>query len=409
MQMTMAGDSQISTHSAEAAALGFYYQTFFALLTLVRQNTDNAAIGVEQLDDVQLRADGQTLLFQLKHSITALPPPITLKSRALWRTMKAWIDVLPALTLSESTLHLVTVGSIPSGSPITALTSMDADREYLAEAMVDEAQSVMDSRSDAAKHDKPLPHSDRVEGCKAFLELSESKRLNLLRRTLIKHDSPSICEIETLIAEQLTLLPQEERPSIAKRLIEWWDREIVYSLCGKRERVISRAELQHQITTIIADIEQDRLLPDFETVSQPKDYQPDGMLTCQIRLVGGKDSDLSKAIREEWKAREQRSKWLNEKPSMATVIGQYDRVLQEHWSDRHSQMVEDCFEADDTGKCDSGLKILRWTHEEAPHVVRPISEGWGAPYYVRGSYQVLAIDLEVGWHPDYLALLGGDE
>ncbi len=409
MQTNMVGDSQDSTHSAEAAALGFYYQTFFALLTLLRQNMDNAAIGVEQLDDVQLRTDGQTLLFQLKHSITAQPPPLTLKSRALWRTMKAWIDVLPALTLSESTLHLVTVASIPSGSPITALTSMNADREYLVEAMVDEAQSVMDARSAAAKNDKALPHSDRVEGCKAFLELSENKRLNLLRRTLIKHDSPTIGEIETLIAEQLTLLPEEERPSIAKRLIEWWDREIVYSLCGKRERVISRAELQHQITTIIADIEQDRLVPDFETVSQPKDYQPDGMLTRQIRLVGGKDSDLTKAIREEWKAREQRSKWLNEKPSMATVIGQYDRVLQEHWSDRHSQMVEDCVEADDNGKCDSGLKILRWTHEEAPHVVRPISEGWGAPYYVRGSYQVLAIDLEVGWHPDYLALLGGDE
>jgi len=37
--------------------------------------------------------------------------------------------------------------------------------------------------------------------------------------------------------------------------------------------------------------------------------------------------------------------------------------------------------------------------------VPPIGDGWGAPYYVRGSYQVLAIDLKVGWHPDYRDLL----
>ncbi len=86
-------------HSAEAAALGFYYQTFFALLTLLSQRTDNAAVSVEQLDDVSLSIDGQTLLYQLKHSIRIAPPPIRLTSRALWRTVKVWIDALPGLML----------------------------------------------------------------------------------------------------------------------------------------------------------------------------------------------------------------------------------------------------------------------------------------------------------------------
>ncbi len=407
--MTVSGKCQNSTHSAEAVALGFYYQAFYALLTLIERDTDNAAIAVEQLDDIDLKVDGQTLLFQLKHSIVATPPSITIKSRALWRTMKVWIDLLPRLALSETTFHLVTVANIQSESVMTALTSLDINREDLVIAMVEEAQSVMDARTIAETMKKALPYADRVDGCKAFLALSEPERLNLLRRTLIKQDSPAIGEIETLVANHLKLLPPEERSTVAKRLLEWWDREIVYSLCDKRERVISRAELQNQITIIIGDIEQDKLLPDFETVSQPEDYQPDGMLARQVRLVEGKLSDLSKAIREEWKAREQRSKWLNEKPSMATVIGEYDLVLQEHWSDYHSQMAENCAGVMDQEKCESGLNILRWTHEKAPLIVRPIAAGWNAPYYVRGSYQVLAINLKVGWHPDYLAILGGDE
>jgi C-terminal domain 7 of the ABC-three component (ABC-3C) systems len=398
-----------ASHSAEAAALGFYFQAFYALLTLLTQDTDNAAIGVEQLDDVDLKVDGQTLLFQLKHSVNAAPPPITLKSRALWRTIKVWIDALPTLSLSETTLHLVAVASIPSDSPLTVLTSEGVDRNDLVEAMVEEAQRVVDARAAAAKSAKKLPYADRVDGCEAFLALSKTERLNLLRRTLIKQDTSPIGEIEKRVAEHLELLPLDQRPVVAKRLIEWWDRQIVYSLCAKRERVISRTELQQQITIIIGDLEQDKLLPDFETVTQPEDYQPHGMLTRQIRLVEGKPSDLSKAIREEWKAREQRSKWLNEKPSMATVIGEYDRVLEEHWSDRHCQMAEDCADLEDKDKCASGLKILRWTHDEAPSTVRPIADGWNAPYYVRGSYQVLAMNLKVGWHPNYSALVGDDE
>ena len=140
----------------------------------------------------------------------------------------------------------------------------------------------------------------------------------------------------------------------------------------------------------------------------PENYQPDGMLARQIRLVEGRASDMSKAIREEWKAREQRSRWVNANPAMAATINDYDLVLEEHWSDRHTQMAEECDDQEET-KCLSGLKLLRWTHESAPTVVRPIAVGWAAPYYVRGSYQVLAINLKVGWHPDFASLLKDDE
>jgi hypothetical protein len=405
----MAEHQQSVAHSAEAAALGFYYQAFFALLTLMGQETDNAAVGIEQLDDVDLKVDGHNLLYQLKHSISNAPPPITLKSKALWKTVKVWVDILPMLTLSETTLHLVTVAKLGLDSPLIALTDLGTERAELVEAMSQEAQRVLDARAAAAKAGKPLPHGDRVDGCSAFLALTETERLNLLRRTVIQHGSPTVAAIEDNVAGYLKLLPPEQRPIVARRLVEWWDRQIIYSLCGKRERVVSRGELQHQISAIVSDIEQDRLVPDFEVASPPEDYQPDGMLARQIKLVDGKASDLSKAIREEWKAREQRAKWLNGSPAMAATINDYDLVLEEHWSDRHGQMVEECAELDHDVKCRSGLKILRWTHEEAPGVVRPIAMGWNAAYYVRGSYQVLAIDLKVGWHADYTKLLGDAE
>jgi hypothetical protein len=268
---------------------------------------------------------------------------------------------------------------------------------------------VVDARADAKGKNRTLPYGDRADGCEAFLVLSEAERLNLVRRTLVQQNSPTIDEIEGRVADHLKLLPVDQRPLVAKRLIEWWDRQIVYSLCGKRERAVTRAELQARIMSIVGDLEEGKLLPEFETATPPEDYQPDGMLARQIRLVEGMPSDLSKAIREEWKAREQRSRWLNANPATASTINDYDLILEEHWSDRHTQIAEECAELEHKKKRESGLNLLRWTHEHAPIAVRPIAEGWTAPYYVRGSYQVLAINLKVGWHPDFADLLKGDE
>jgi len=399
-------EAQTNIHSAEAAALGFYYQTFFALLSLMAQDTDNATVGIEQLDDVVLETDGRTLFYQLKHSFSKKPPSIGIKSRSFWKTIKVWIDLLPTVELSETTLHLVVVGSISADSLLNTLTSYDADRAQLVMAMTKEALQVRTERADAAKVGRKLPYADRFEGCESFLALTNTERLNLMRRTVIHQGSITIDEIEPKISESLRrFLPSEQRPMVAKRLVEWWDRQIVYSLCGKRERMISKLELQQQISIIIGDIDQAKLLPDFERVSLPKEYQPDGMLSRQIELVEGKQSDLAKAIREEWRARQQRSKWANENPALSVDIHEYDQVLMEEWSDRHSQIVEDCLQLEHEKKCSAGLELLRWTHTTAPNYIRPFTQGWTAPYYVRGSYQILAINRMVGWHPDYATLL----
>lgn len=397
-------------HTAEDAALGFYYQTYFAFLTLLQQTGDDAGVGIERLDDVELKVDGHLLLYQLKHSIKMVPPPITMKSRALWRTLKVWIDALVHVELAQTTMQLVVIGSLGAASPLKALLDLEADRDNLAAALIAEAQLVRDARAAAESAGTKLPHGDRADGCAAFLDLEPAVRSNLLRRILIKPDSPPIDQVEVLAAQHLTLIAPEHRADVVKRLLGWWDMEVVHALCGKRDPIVTRAELQAQITSVIADLESSTLQADFELLMPPGDYQPDGMVARQIKLVAGGNSDLSKAVREEWRARGQRANWLNENSAMGTVVSQYDQMLEEAWSDRHGQMVEDCSEVEDTVKRERGLEMLRWTHNEAPAKVRPIAEKWSAPYYVRGSYQVLAIDLRVGWHPEYLDLLkdGGE-
>lgn len=397
-------------HSAEASALGFYFQSFFGLSALVGHADDAAAVAIERGDDVELRANSETLLFQLKHSMSQKPPAITIASRALWRTLKVWIDLLPQLSLAETRFHLVTVGEIAAGSQLAVLCDPSSSRRALALALEKEAGRVLDERKAAAASGaKALPHADRADGCAAFLNLTFASRLNLLRRIRIVQGSLTIDQMEGEVASKLTLIKATDRLAIARLLIEWWDRQVVYALCDKRPRFISRSELLQEIAERVSDLEHEMLLPDFTTMSHPADYQPEGMLTRQIALVGGKDSDIARAIREEWRARQQRARWVLERPGMAAKIGHHDTHMREEWSDKHKQMTEDCVALKEDGKCERGLGLLRWSHDVAPNTIEPIAVGWSAPYYVRGSYQVLAINREVGWHPEYVERLKDED
>ncbi len=290
------------------------------MLTLLSQTADDAAVAVERLDDVELKADGQKLLFQLKHYVQQNPPPVTLASIALWKTVRVWIDALPLVSLADTTFHLVSVGKVPDNSPLLALCNKNADREELLISMVEEAVRVLNDRASAKSAGDKTPHGPRAAGCEAFLALDASVRLSLLRRIHIQQDSVTIGQIPEAVSKRLNIIPKEQRLKAAESLLAWWDQQVIYTLCGKRERVIQRSEMEHCISSVIAQLEEDKLVAEFDMVSHPEDYQADGMLYRQIALVGGKGSDVSKAVREQWRAKEQRSKWIVDNPQMRSKI-----------------------------------------------------------------------------------------
>lgn len=407
------GELELTTtnqHSADDAALGFLYQGQYALLLLWREVDDDAVIYLETLDDVVLVANGDTLLEQLKHSLKAKPPAITITSLQLWKTLKAWIDVLHELDLSRAWLHLVTVGDISGGSPLEALLNDEADRKELLTALEEEAARVGRERAKAAAAGKkPLPHAERAVACEAFLELSQETRSNLLARARIKPKQPNISKIEDVLAESLTSIIRIKRAQVARQLVEWWNVQILDLLTKKRKVGISRFELVKRHMEIVSAIELDELTSAFATKIYPSSYQFDSMIERQISLVGGGALELKRAVRQEWRAREERSRWSTENPARHEIIARYDDRLVEEWWDRHADICVSCVGASDKTRKGRGLDLLNWSYYSAPKDLEPIAPKIVSPYYVRGTYQVLSISGQVGWHPSYRKLLGFDE
>jgi hypothetical protein len=393
-------------HSAVNAALGFYYQSLYGLLSIVRASHDDAAVCLERLDDVEILTNGQSLLSQLKHSLSKKPAAVTLSSLALWKTLRAWIDVLPAVSLNDTRFQLVTVAPLPSGSPLEVLLDDLSSRTRLLTLLQDEAQRVVDEHQ-AGKNAKkqPRPHADRVSSCAAYLALNDIVREKLLSRITVQPAASNINEIPKDIAKELKNFPPERREAITQKLMEWWDLQVVYSFCDKRDRAISMLEVQQKVEEIAGELKREELLADFQFIAPPGDHTPHSMISRQLQLVGGTMGEIQAAEREEWRARSQRHKWLNERVDMAVRIDRYDKLLVEAWGDKHSVMVETHANATEDAKRASGLEIFRWSYSQAHAQIPTFARNWNTTYYVRGSYQVLAVEQEVGWHPDYRALL----
>jgi hypothetical protein len=132
------------------------------------------------------------------------------------------------------------------------------------------------------------------------------------------------------------------------------------------------------------------------------------MMEQQIRLVDGGVARLMRAARARWRARNQRERWIADDAAMAAVIYEYDQHLLEEWEDKFGPMCDDCAILGSDEHKKAGLTLLDWAHSHAPLELRPIEEGWESNYLVQGSYQQLAEELTVGWHPKYRELLVPD-
>ncbi|MCG9524927.1 hypothetical protein MCM45_00030 [Providencia rettgeri] len=393
--------SKTLNHAAEGTALGFYYQSLYALKAILENKHDDAALCVERLDDIEIMANGETLLSQLKHSIKLTPSPITITSILLWKTLKVWIDLLHQIDLNETKLQLITVAPLKSDDELFVLTKEGSNRETLIKNLLDEASRVIH------EHNLSLsPHIQRINACKSFVALKSEVQKKLIEKIVIYSNEKNIATINTDIENNLTNFPPDRREKICKKLLEWWDLQIIFSLCGKRERVIYKLEVQQRLSEISGEIERDELSADFENVLLPENYKPHSMIINQIQLIKGKKVDISQATREEWRARSQRHKWCNERFDMAPRIAHYDKILLEAWSDIHERMTEDCENHSDINKEGAGYELFRWSFDKAHCQIKPFAPNWNASYYIRGTYQLLSIELQVGWHPNFKEILG---
>ena len=386
--MTSAGD----THEASASAAGYLFQCRYALYAGLRAIPENPGleISVEKLDDVAFEAQGEpTELIQTKHHV-GKHGSLTDTSTDLWKTLLIWSKrVAHDIDAPFRTrFTLLTTGAAPDGSAASFLRMRDRD-EGEADKKLMQVVTSSKNKGNAAAY-------------RTFAALPEELRHSMLRAVYVLDGSPNIIDVRQEIARELYhAAGRDQIDHLVERLEGWWFRIIVKALTGAGPNAIPVLAIEQRVDELREEFKRAALPIDFKMEDPPPavvaelDKRP---FVRQLRRIQIGPNRVEWAIRDYYRASEQRSRWAREDLIVNGELETYEQELVEAWQPRHAALLDEvtptCLPEK---KVQLGQRLFKWVEQEANFPLRSVRER----FLTHGSYHILSNRYALGWHPDY--------
>lgn len=397
--------SKTNQFSAADSALGYLYQARLGLLwALIRlKDSSDFLVSLETIDDVTFEANGRPdELLQTKHHLTR-PATLTDASPDLWKTLRVWFEGATGKTIPPQThLYLVTTSSAGVGSAAGKLRQSDRD--------VESALSTLETTAQTSGN--PVNASAYA----TFLASSVPERRAILERVVILDRTPTIKKLDDqLKAELFWATERRHQDAFLQYLEGWWFRRVITQMTGidTDDRILG-VELESQMTDLREQFKQDALpiaddLLNFSLDDATITAHEDSLFVRQLNLVKAGKRRVAAAVRDYYRAFEQRSRWLRHDLLMVGDLDTYERRLVQEWELIFEAARDELGDsAAEQAKETAARKVLEWVERTCIPIRPAVTE----PFVSRGSFHILADDLRVGWHTEFrdrLAHLLGEE
>lgn len=385
-----------SRFSAVDTAIGYLYQVRTALLWALRRLPAGSdfLISVETLDDVTFESrDGtpQELLQTKYHR--RREATLTDASPDLWKTLRIWLEAHHAGQVTTSTaLHLLTTAQAASGSVASYLRNEGRDVDAALVALEATARSSTNS-ANASAYD-------------IFLRTTPGTRRSIIENVIIFDSSPTMADLDQeLRTAVFSAVERKHLESFCLRLEGWWLRRVLKQLATSDDRILAD-ELESQMSDLREQFKQDTLpidddLVNFALDEATQEAHANDTFVRQIELTKAAKVRIFAAIRDYYRAFEQRSRWIREDLLLVGELTKFERRLVEEWELTFAAMTDKCGEST-TEEIKERLarELLEWVEQTAPVNIR-IRRQVTEPFVTRGSLHMLADELRVGWHPEF--------
>lgn len=378
-------------YSAAPSALGYLYQCRYALLEALRRlpEGERVCIGIETLDDVVFEAEGSAVeVLQTKHHINA-DATLTDASPDLWKTLRIWIEGQADGSIpKDAQFFMVTTALCPAGTAAAYLRPEGRDEEKALERLLHTA-STSTSNTNAPAYE-------------AFTSLDASGRERLVREMMVLDGSPPIEQLDEQLRQAVFYAVERGfLDPYLQRLEGWWYRRVLTHLADGDATPILGEELESEANRISAQFKQDNLPIDDDIMRATVDASGymDRPFVEQLRLVGINQTRVLYAIKDYYRAFEHRSRWLREDLLYVGELDRYEERLVEEWDRLFQQMRDDLGDSAAEQEMSSAAQVLyKWVESGTHH---PIRNSVTEPTIARGTYQMLADKLRVGWHLEF--------
>jgi hypothetical protein len=399
-------DGKQDKYAAVDASLGYLYQVRSALLwTLKRMKSEpDFLVGIETLDDVAFETVGgdPRELLQTKHHRSATAS-LADASTDLWKTLRIWFEGTASGEIpATASMCLVTTGEASAGSAASCLRGNNRDEQ----AAVTRLNATAQSSTNVAN--KPA--------YAAYLAASPTQRAALLGRVTVLDVAPPVDDLNgELRREVFWAVVKEHHTAFLNRLEGWWFRRVIAQLSSTNGDRIGSVEVEAQMSDLREGFKQESLpidddLLEFSLDEATRAGHEGSAFVHQLDLIKAVKRRVAAAIRDYYRAFEQRSRWLRDELVVGLDLRRYEKRLIEEWDLVFEGIRDELGDAaTDQAKEEAARSVLAWA-ERASILIRPsVTE----PFVCRGSLHMLADELRVGWHPEFrdrLAhLLAGEE
>lgn len=241
--------------SANASALGYFYQSRYALFLLLSRAEADAEMSVARLDDISFgEGENPVELLQTKHHIKATAS-LSDASTALWKTLRVWSTAFAEnrIRAGEIILTLITTGCAPKDSAASKLrpqTTRDRD-----------PQTALKILSEVASQSESQTNRPAYE---AFRKLSEHQQGALVESIQLLDSSPNIQDTRDRMLNQLRLSTRPQfLEAVHERVEGWWFNRLIQHLSSDASSPISSREVLNQINGIQEKYYAEKLPVDF--------------------------------------------------------------------------------------------------------------------------------------------------
>ncbi len=383
--------------SAADSALGYLYQVRLGLLWSLRRARAGTEfiVSLETLDDVTFESTGGTPeeLLQAKHHRNR-EASLSNASADLWKSLRVWFEGHARKQIPAGTaLYLLTTGAAPTDGAASFLRSEGRN--------VEKALQILETVTQTSESDTNAP------AYKAFLAASSTARRTILDNVVVLDRAPGVLTIDNdLKAEVHWSAETKHLDAFLQRLEGWWFRRVIKQLvAGPQPAGILSAELEAEMSELREQFKQDSLPIDDDLLAFTLDdathaAHEDYRFVHQLKLIDAGKKRVAAAIRDFYRAYEQRSRWLREDLLLVGDLSRYEGKLVEEW-ELVFEAAKDEIEATaaEAAKRKAARSVLSWA-EKATLSIRP---GVTETFVVRGSFHMLADEKppRIGWHPDF--------
>ena len=388
--MSSSSDSP-TDFSATESALGYLYQVRLALLSSLRRLAKDASFTVylETLDDVVFEEAGAPVeLLQLKHHCERAAN-LTDASPDLWKTLRVWMEGRADGTIpQDGRLFLITTSAVGNGSAASMLLVEGRD--------VEEAVKRLSNTATTSTNETNAP------AYALYRKLSTDERSRLLEAVIVIPKAPSIDETGAALRQEARLAVRRKHlDPFVSRLEGWWFGRALRQLIAADTPPILSNELESQIDDLREQFKLDALPVDQDILDAEVDaeaYQS-AVFVHQAKLTGVSNRRVLAAIRDYFRAFEQRSRWMREDLLLVGELDRFEQHLREEWELEFDRVADDLGgPAAEDAKRGAAQAVYAWVEKSC----FPIRERVKHPSMSRGSLHILADRMQVGWHPDFM-------